>query len=151
MRVDQYRRKLTSKGTIVGTGLPLGPTAGLQRQVFRVWMVFSSRPRPGLLITRRFVRRPSRLTMASTRTMPEYFALRASSEYGGFGVETARQTYAIYASVERAAAGSAAFTGTKATTAATPDTAALAGPDTAATTWTVRHGHGGGERITKIL
>src|SRR4029077_19164926 len=63
-----------------------GPVTGLQRQVRMVLVVDSSRPRPGLLITRGLVTRPSTVMTASTSTTPEYFALRASSEYGGVGM-----------------------------------------------------------------
>src|SRR3974390_1837851 len=38
-------------------------------------------------MTRGSVTRPSTVTTASTSTTPEYFALRASSEYGGLGME----------------------------------------------------------------
>ncbi len=50
--LEAYRsRKLTSIGVIVATGVPLGPTAGLKRQVRTASMAFSSSPRPAPFTT----------------------------------------------------------------------------------------------------
>src|SRR5579872_1629393 len=47
-----YRsRKLTSIGVIVAIGVPLGPTAGLKRQVRTASTAFSSSPRPAPFTT----------------------------------------------------------------------------------------------------
>ena len=55
----QYNRNVTSIGTIVATGLPLGPTAGLNFQPFTASIAFSSSPRPGPFTTEIFTARPS--------------------------------------------------------------------------------------------
>jgi hypothetical protein len=55
----QYRRKVTSIGTIVATGLPPGPTAGLNFQPLTASMAFSSKPSPGPFTTEMLMARPS--------------------------------------------------------------------------------------------
>src|ERR1700730_6714742 len=72
-------------GTIVGTGRPLGPTAGLNFQPFTASMAFSSSPSPGPFTTEMLTARPSVVMVTCRTTVPWYLALRASSEYCGIG------------------------------------------------------------------
>src|SRR5262245_39619764 len=67
---NQNSRNVTSIGTCVGTGLPLGPMAGLHFQVRTASIAFSSRPMPGPFTTERLVTRPSRVMMPCRTTMP---------------------------------------------------------------------------------
>src|SRR6266849_1202525 len=66
----QYRRKVTSIGTIVATTLPLGPTAGLNFQPLTASIAFSSSPRPGPFTTEMLTARPSVVIVTCSTTVP---------------------------------------------------------------------------------
>src|ERR1700675_1557946 len=67
---SQYKRKVTSIGTIVATTLPFGPTAGLNFQPFTASIAFSSSPRPGPLTTEMLIARPSCVIVTCRTPVP---------------------------------------------------------------------------------
>src|SRR5260370_40512345 len=66
----QYRRKVTSIGTIVATTFPLGPTAGLNFQPLTASIAFSSSPRPGPFTTQLLTAQPSVEIVNCSNTLP---------------------------------------------------------------------------------